>query len=125
MREIEIRPTTSDDAQEMWGHAPRVGIKAWSVFWRGKLACIAGYTIEDQGHVCFADMTEEAEAAPKMTIFKTAKALMKNIAKNEIVLIASPDVCKKNAERFLMAMGFSDTGRKMDGKKVFVGRGLQ
>lgn len=116
---VEIRPTTAEDMRVFYGKPVKPTVKAWSVFWKDELTCIAGLTLSQQGFVAFSDV--KPNDAPKMTVWRTIKKLMDLIGQTS-VLYSSPHLDKPSAPKMLKTLGFQDTGKEIDGKPVYVRR---
>lgn len=100
---VEIRPATFADLQQFYDTNPGDTVRAVSVFADGELAAVAGVRIERGRLTAFSDI-KEGITAPKITIWRTAKELMKHVTKTNAPLLA---VCEdERACRFLERLGW-------------------
>lgn len=120
--EPEIRQATAADVQALFGKPISRTIKAWSVFWKGELVCIAGYTVEHGGCVVFSDVKPGIEAS-KLLKWRTIKRLMQLIADTPTPLLAATTPENTSSRKLLRLLGFCDSGRMQDGYRVYY-RGL-
>lgn len=110
---IEIKPTTADDVIAFNGKPSDKTIRAFSVWKDGQLACIAGVTIEPDKIVAFSDV--RSHNAPKLTVYRVARELMKRIKEMNLPAIAVANADLPNSQRFLASLGFTFVGDCEDG----------
>lgn len=76
--------------------------------YKGVPVCLAGVARVDGGLFAFSELRDHD--APKMTVYRTARALFEKIKKTGPVIIADPEQLRldiaKNAPRFLESLGF-------------------
>lgn len=115
---VTIRPTTPEDVAGFFGRSLQPTIRAWTAFYRGEAACIAGISLGEHGFVAFSDVKPGIDA-PKMTVWRTVRALMKLIASTGVPVYSSPNVHLCGAPKLLEILGFTDTGKMQDGMKIY------
>lgn len=113
-----IRQATKQDIIDFYGSSLSRTIKAWAVIWKGKIVCIAGVTVEWGGQVAFSDVKEYD--APKLTTWRTIKKLMSLMEKTDAPILSSPDGGRSTSEKLLKTLGFCDSGKRLEGKRIFV-----
>lgn len=114
---IEIRPSTMADIEAFnKGPAERTA-RAFSVFRDGELVAIAGVTIEPSRIVAFSDI-KEGVSAPKTTVWRTAKELLKRIQGFNLPIVAISSQNINNSDRFLECLGFQHIG-DAGGEKIY------
>lgn len=102
--DVVIRRATAEDIGAFYGQAIRPSVKAWVALWKGEVACIAGIAFEENGEVAFSDVKPSIDA-PKITIWRTAKALLEEMKAKGLPLIVPLDRRRDKTEKFLMSLG--------------------
>lgn len=101
---IEIRPSTQADIVELSGHRARKTIRALTVLVDGRVACVAGITVEPDGAMAFSD-TRAGLDVPRATIYRQARLLAAAIRGWGIPAVAIADPGRPNSGKFLERLG--------------------
>lgn len=105
MDEIEIRPSVANEVQEMFPELNST-VRAWSVYYKGQLACVAGVAITPALMLAFMQI-KQGVTAPKMIVWRCAKIIwekMKGLGYPRLYAIADPELW--TAPQFLTRLGF-------------------
>lgn len=110
--DITITPVTSADILEFYGAPSERTLRALAIRRDGVLVAIAGVAVECGRNVAFSDV-KEGVTAPKKTIWRVAKEIMKYIS-----AIKSPTIAiTKSSEKFIQRLGFIEyIGRCENGR---------
>jgi len=114
---LEVRPAKLADILEFNGAPAGKTIKAFSIFWHGKLAAMAGITIEPGRLVFFSDVKEDIDP-PKLTIWRASKYIVSRIKEMGVPVVAVANKEKKNSEQYLEKLGFTFIG-EAGGERVY------
>ncbi len=109
MRSYDIRPSITADFQEVCGRRNHVSVRAFTVTRDGEPVAIAGITLEEGKFIAFSDIKEGVKA-PKMTVWRIARKLAKQIADLQLPAIAITD-----SGKFLESIGFTYCGECSEG----------
>lgn len=90
---------------------------SWVAFYKGAPACLAGLIVEKGGCIAFSEIKEGIKA-PKITIWRTARALMERIKGLNLPMYAACDFNDKMAHEFVKRLGFSRE-RNFQGSELF------
>lgn len=111
IRHVEIRSATPADIAEFYpSGSPRTAY-TWSIIYKGKLAAIAGVTLERGGAVAFCDSKAGIDA-PKMAIWRTSQEIYRRMQELGLPMITAPDPCIEGSFEFLKRLGFAPVGRR-------------
>lgn len=108
----EARPATREEI-ERFDPERRNTVRALAFYYNGELAAIGGITVEHGRLVAFSNICDNLEA-PKMTIYRAARDVMKFIGNRPI--LASADPAFPNSGRFLESLGFTHIGTQECGE---------
>lgn len=110
--DIELRPATSADIQAFYQQPLIRTIQAFTVYYKGELAGIAGMMQVGPELFVFSD-AKAGLNAPKKAYWRTAKAMLKLFAElaGKRGLKTTPEPDLETAPRFLEHLGFSVIGR--------------
>ena len=113
IKDVEIRPATAADLREFYGvDSPRTSY-SWIATYKGIPACVAGLVIEQGGCIAYSHM--KPVGAPKMTIWRTARALLAHIEGLGLPMVAQ---CDDAAGAFLTRLGFK-RWHNLQGTEIF------
>lgn len=102
--DVVIRPATRAQLESFYGKPWRQTALAWLVTWKGRPACVAGLAMTREGTIAFSDVKPGIDA-PKITIFRTMRALHELMKQHATFMIAgSRD--KGDHSRVLEMLGF-------------------
>lgn len=120
--DVTIREATAEDLLGFYGHMPEGEIRAWLALYKGIPACMAGYRRDPGGYVAFSDVKPWVRA-PRMTVYRTAKAMFDAMLATGVPLITAAKGCGKQAPKFLASLGFVFAYDLPDGHSVLMWRG--
>jgi hypothetical protein len=111
---ISVRPGTRVDYENWYGVPPEQTCRLWVAELDGKVAAIAGFTLEKTYTYAFSGMLPDLKVPPR-TVFYWAGQLLAEMKKFGLPLLAKADPNMKNSGKFLEKLGFcfrekSDTG---------------
>lgn len=101
IKDVEIRQATRQDVINFLGREIPTSIQAWIASYKGVDACLAGIMKYETSIIAFSDVKENT--APKITVYKTAKALNELIKGLGLPMVAG---CK-NKSKFLEKLGYT------------------
>lgn len=105
MDDIEIRPSTPDDVRSFFPTL-KTTVRAWSIWYKGELSCVAGVAFTPSLMLAFMQIKEGVEA-PKMTIWRCTKIVWENIKSlgfKRLYAMANPKLW--TAPQYLERLGF-------------------
>lgn len=105
MDDLEIKPSTAEDVAAFFPELTCT-VRAWSCFYKGELACVAGVAITPSLMLAFMQI-KQGVVAPKMTIWRGALVIWEKIkALGYPRLYAVADESLWTAPQFLERLGF-------------------
>jgi RimJ/RimL family protein N-acetyltransferase len=117
---VEVRPTTSDDIDAFMDEPLPARARARTILKDGKIVGIVGLLFLPLGIVAaFADLTEEVRSLPLSLHRYTLRALSEARDAGYRQLIATCDAESEVAARWLLRLGFEDTGGIVNERKLF------
>lgn len=111
IKHVEIRTATIDHIREFYpSGCPRTAY-AWAIYYKGKIAGLAGVTLERGGAVAFCE-AKAGIGAPKMAVWRASKEIYRRMRELNLPMITAPDPCIKGSFNFLQRLGFVPVGRR-------------
>lgn len=106
IKDVEIYQATADDIRTFFPNgAPRTAY-SWVATYKGKPACLAGITLEKGGTLVFTEILPDI-GAPKMTVWRTAKALLECIRSVGLPMYTACQESNLDAQAFVQRLGFT------------------
>lgn len=105
MDNVEIRPSTAADIKQFHEKLDHT-VRAWSAFYKGELACIAGVEMTGTVILAFCHIKEDTDAS-KLTVWRGTMIIwekMKALGYPQMYAYANPD--RPNAGEYLKRLGF-------------------
>lgn len=112
MTNPSIDYATEADLLEYYGVRPKYSVRALAVKIDDRVVAIAGLAIHEDRMTAFSDMRDELRPY-KLTIMKTAKALMKLIDRHGVNVMAIASEDEPNSLAFLQRIGFKHCGERL------------
>lgn len=105
MGKVEIKTATLDDMEALCGVRFKRSLRAWSVYYDGELAAVAGLLMTKDDFKGFSQI-KPGLVVPKITVWRTAVALLKQMTdlKRSFIVIADPSI--NGSPAFLQRLGF-------------------
>lgn len=117
IKDVEIRVATADDIRLFYPAGPPRTSYSWIASYKGTPACLAGLIIEKGGCIAYSEIKHGIDA-PKLTIWKTAVALMQHIRALDLPMYAACETYDKMAQAFVERLGFKRE-RNFQGMELF------
>lgn len=117
---VTIRPATADDYLAQCGEEPPARVRAWAAEVDGRLIGVGGVCLPPGlPPVAFVDISEEARRYP-VALHKTGLRFMSQVKHWGLkTVIATCDDESETANRWLVRLGFIDTGNVSDGRRIY------
>lgn len=118
IKDVEIRPATAEDIRLFYPDGPPRTSYSWIALYKGLPACLAGLIVERGGCIAYSEVKPDI-AAPKLTVWRTAHALLAHICALKLPMYAACEFHDKMAQAFVMRLGFKHE-RKFQGSELFI-----
>ncbi len=119
IKDVEIRQATADDIKLFYPDGPPRTTYSWLALYKGKPACLAGLIMERGGCIAYSEMKDCD--APKMTIWRTARALLDLIKSVGVPMYAACDPENLRTNQFVERLGF-EYKRPYHGTRLYLCR---
>lgn len=116
IKDVEIKQATAADIAHFYPNGSPRTCYAWVAYYLGKPACLAGITVERGGCVAFSEILPNA--APKVTIWRAALALLDHIVSLKLPMVAGCEEMDARAQDFVKRLGFKRMNN-MQGMEIF------
>lgn len=117
IKDVEIRQATADDIKLFYPDGPPRTSYSWLALYRGKPACLAGIIMERGGCIAYSEILPDCDA-PKITIWRTARALLDLIKSVGVPVYAMCDPENVGTNKFVERLGFK-FNRVYEGVRVY------
>lgn len=117
IKDVEIRAATAQDMLLFYPEGSPRTTYSWVAYYRGIPACLAGLIVERGGCIAYSEIREGIKS-PKITIWRTAKALLSHIKALGLPMYAACDLVDISAQAFVKRLGFSSE-REYQGMELF------
>lgn len=105
--DYNIRPLTEADVLTVNdGNPCDRTLRGFAIEYNGKLAAVAGLMYDHGRMVFFSDIKEDVEA-PKITIWRISKEIVRRIKEWNLTSYAGANQKKENSEQYLKRLGFT------------------
>lgn len=118
IKDVRIETATSEAIKAFYPEGCPRSCYGWIAYYKDQPACFAGVTLERTGAVAFCDIRKND--APKLTVWRTAKAMFEKI-KNlglPIVAIYGCPAEQRRGQSFVKRLGF-EYAYTYDGMEIF------
>lgn len=105
IKDVEIKMATAQDIREFYPDGPPRTSYSWLALYKGMPACLAGILVEKGGCIAYSNL-KPGIVAPKVTIWRTAVALLEKIKGVGLPMYAGCQFHDKMAQAFLKRLGF-------------------
>lgn len=116
IKDVEIKMATAEDIKLFYPGGPPRTSYSWVAFYKGSPACLAGLVLDRGGYIAYSEMKKNG--ASKLTIWRTAKALLARIKALRLPMYAACEMSDKMAQAFVARLGF-DHEREFQGLELF------
>lgn len=118
IKDVRIEQATSESIKAFYSEGCPHTCYGWIAYYKDQPACFAGVTLDKSGAIAFCDIKEND--APKMTVWRTAKAMFENIKSIGLPMIApycDPEN-QRSGQSFVKHLGF-EYAYTYNGMEVF------
>lgn len=106
IKDVEIYQATAEDLFMFFPKGPPRTAYSWVAKYKGKPVCLAGITLEKAGTLVYSEIMPDVDA-PKMTVWRTAKALLECIRSVGLPMYAACQSDNFDAQAFVQRLGFT------------------